>query len=316
MFVLLGGYCPFDGNPREIARDITEGAWSFDDQSFRKVPRDAKNLIEGLLMVDPAVRLTADQALDSSWVRRRELDRMTSMSVNNGAQTVAHKTIIDGTCAISKAVLPAAILDEKTAAPVPPEDTISACRLPGNDGANVPPRLKNLDASDHTEVTEFTESTSADFDSWHESSTSGTWAEITESRDAVVKNAEAASLRAPIIAEAIQEESKSDVEDNDDAEDTLPAKIEDSSVAEAGVDQESADVRMVRAFFLWGKYGQPNKTRYRERLLENPHILVKADDVELLPWNFNETVLNATKVVRVVQRLHEDGIKIDKNDVV
>jgi serine/threonine protein kinase len=68
-FTLLAGYPPFDvdmNDPKnsKLFRDILKGNY----EAPKRVSEDAIDLINGLLCVDPAKRLTVDQALAHRWV--------------------------------------------------------------------------------------------------------------------------------------------------------------------------------------------------------------------------------------------------------
>ena len=69
IFILLGGYPPFDGqNDEEILEKVKKSNYSFKNQVWNNISKEAKELIQGLLA--PSVsRLTAHDALASSWIR-------------------------------------------------------------------------------------------------------------------------------------------------------------------------------------------------------------------------------------------------------
>jgi len=69
LFVLLSGNAPFFGASSRAK--ILEGSFAFGDEVWAEVSADAKELIRGLLVVDPAKRLTAAQVLEHSWLRPR-----------------------------------------------------------------------------------------------------------------------------------------------------------------------------------------------------------------------------------------------------
>ena len=72
-FVLLVGYSPFEHENREmVCQQIKAGAWSFYEPDWRKISREAQDLIEGLLQVDPVERLSASEALQSKWFQQSE----------------------------------------------------------------------------------------------------------------------------------------------------------------------------------------------------------------------------------------------------
>jgi serine/threonine protein kinase len=65
-FLLLRGSLPFDGKTTEEIREkITHGRYQLDGhQVWNEVSQECKDLIRGLLTVDPSQRLTCQQALD------------------------------------------------------------------------------------------------------------------------------------------------------------------------------------------------------------------------------------------------------------
>lgn len=69
LYILLGGYPPFiESNQRDLFRKIRKGEYEFHEEYWGTVSLEAKNLISSLLTVDPIKRLTADQALENSWI--------------------------------------------------------------------------------------------------------------------------------------------------------------------------------------------------------------------------------------------------------
>lgn len=67
-FCLLSGQLPFVGNrPLELYRSIISGKFSFDDECWESVSKEAKDLIKKLLITDPKKRLTATKALQHPW---------------------------------------------------------------------------------------------------------------------------------------------------------------------------------------------------------------------------------------------------------
>lgn len=70
MYILLGGYAPFSSDKAgSLKRLIMRGVYEFHADYWSNVSEDAKDLISSLLKVDPALRLTAQQALNHSWMR-------------------------------------------------------------------------------------------------------------------------------------------------------------------------------------------------------------------------------------------------------
>jgi serine/threonine protein kinase len=60
---------PFqDSNQKKLFQKIKHGKYQFHPKYWDNVSAAAKDLISNLLQLDPAERLTADDALDHPWV--------------------------------------------------------------------------------------------------------------------------------------------------------------------------------------------------------------------------------------------------------
>jgi len=71
IYVLLSGELPFSGiNKYQLYKNALEGKVEFKGSSWNNISQDAKNLILGLLDKDPNTRLTAKQAISSSWFKK------------------------------------------------------------------------------------------------------------------------------------------------------------------------------------------------------------------------------------------------------
>mmetsp|Transcript_22289 Transcript_22289/g.38253 ORF Transcript_22289/g.38253 Transcript_22289/m.38253 type:complete len:233 (-) Transcript_22289:361-1059(-) len=69
VYILLGGYPPFiEQNQRELFRKIRKGNYEFHEEYWGSVSADAKDLISCLLTVQPAKRLSAEEALKHKWM--------------------------------------------------------------------------------------------------------------------------------------------------------------------------------------------------------------------------------------------------------
>lgn len=69
MYILLGGYPPFiDKVQRNLFKKIRKGEYKFHAEYWNNVSEDAKNLIRGLLVVNPKKRLSAEEALQTKWM--------------------------------------------------------------------------------------------------------------------------------------------------------------------------------------------------------------------------------------------------------
>ena len=72
LFVLLGGYHPFDpmGDASDaiLASRIKQGKWQFHDEAWAKISPEAKDVVRHLLAVKPDDRWDVDDVLSSPWV--------------------------------------------------------------------------------------------------------------------------------------------------------------------------------------------------------------------------------------------------------
>jgi serine/threonine protein kinase len=67
-YILLGGYAPFEGPPDELAQFIIRGDYEFHDKYWSEISEPAKDMISGMLQVDPELRLTAEDSLHCEWM--------------------------------------------------------------------------------------------------------------------------------------------------------------------------------------------------------------------------------------------------------
>ena len=75
LYFMLGGTPPFTGKSQpEICANIIRGQYSFPSPTWDSVSLLAKDLIASLLLIDPASRLTAQQALNHPWVNGQVSD--------------------------------------------------------------------------------------------------------------------------------------------------------------------------------------------------------------------------------------------------
>jgi serine/threonine protein kinase len=68
VYILLGGYAPFEGPVDLLAQAIISGEYEFHEKYWDEISTDAKDMISNLLQVNPEKRLTADDALQSPWM--------------------------------------------------------------------------------------------------------------------------------------------------------------------------------------------------------------------------------------------------------
>ncbi|KAM9337146.1 serine/threonine-protein kinase H1-like [Symphorus nematophorus] len=68
-YIVLSGSMPFEDDSRtRLYRSIVRGKYSFHGEPWPSVSNPAKDFIQHLLALDPAARLTADQAIHHPWV--------------------------------------------------------------------------------------------------------------------------------------------------------------------------------------------------------------------------------------------------------
>jgi len=69
-FVLLCGYPPFWGDSDSaVLQKVRKAKFSFDDDDWKYISEDAKNLIRELLKLDVKERYTAEKTLDHPWIK-------------------------------------------------------------------------------------------------------------------------------------------------------------------------------------------------------------------------------------------------------
>jgi len=68
IYILLGGYAPFEGPVQELARAICKADYCFHDKYWSDISDSAKEMIDHLLQINPVVRLSAENALQCKWM--------------------------------------------------------------------------------------------------------------------------------------------------------------------------------------------------------------------------------------------------------
>jgi len=70
-FMLLSGEMPFSGkNEEQVIRKLTSGSYTMKESLWHNVSSEAKDFVSKLIVVKPAGRLTAEQALGHAWVKQ------------------------------------------------------------------------------------------------------------------------------------------------------------------------------------------------------------------------------------------------------
>lgn len=68
MYILLSGYLPFGGNgAAEVFEKVQAGEYNFSQKEWKKVSKEAMDLISKMLQVDTKKRYTAEQCLKHEW---------------------------------------------------------------------------------------------------------------------------------------------------------------------------------------------------------------------------------------------------------
>lgn len=81
-FMLLGGYPPFeDENEAKLMGKMRRGEFAFDEEYWKDISEEAKELIRGLMTVDPEKRITVEQLLAHPWVS--DLPVLSTNNVSN-----------------------------------------------------------------------------------------------------------------------------------------------------------------------------------------------------------------------------------------
>ena len=84
LFTLLGGYPPFYEKTTHLTfQQIVQGIYTFHPEEWDGISRDAKKLIGALLTVDYKKRITAEQALEHSWMTGRSNDDLKQRSLKS-----------------------------------------------------------------------------------------------------------------------------------------------------------------------------------------------------------------------------------------
>ena len=68
IYIVLGGYRPFQGTPDEVMEQIRYGNYEFHPKYWNHVSLDAKDLVRQMLTVDTENRISATHALQHAWI--------------------------------------------------------------------------------------------------------------------------------------------------------------------------------------------------------------------------------------------------------
>jgi serine/threonine protein kinase len=88
IYILLGGYAPFEAPIAELPEVICDGFFEFHPLYWIEISTAPKHLISSLLVVEPDRRATPDEALDSLWLKRRDKESVMKCAERmNGSST-------------------------------------------------------------------------------------------------------------------------------------------------------------------------------------------------------------------------------------
>lgn len=75
MYILLGGYAPFDDvDEQRLYAKIVAAKYEFQEEYWGAVSQEAKNFVTGLLTLNPRERLTAERALQHPWLNAADAE--------------------------------------------------------------------------------------------------------------------------------------------------------------------------------------------------------------------------------------------------
>ncbi len=72
LYILLSGKPPFGGeNDKEILDNVRTGIFSMSGNEWTSVSSEAKNLVKQMLTFDPIQRISAEEALNHLWIKKK-----------------------------------------------------------------------------------------------------------------------------------------------------------------------------------------------------------------------------------------------------
>ncbi len=82
LYILIGGYRPFNGTETEIIKQIRYGEYTFHDHYWLHVSKEVKDLICQMMALDPSKRISASEALRSDWMMLDDSNLQIDLSSN------------------------------------------------------------------------------------------------------------------------------------------------------------------------------------------------------------------------------------------
>lgn len=89
LYILLSGRPPFDGNDdKEIVNSVRIGTYSLSGREWKHVSGDAKDLIKKMLTYEVSHRISADQALNHPWIKKKVNEPADPKAIVNALQNL------------------------------------------------------------------------------------------------------------------------------------------------------------------------------------------------------------------------------------
>lgn len=95
IYLCLGGYLPFDGDPHELPNIIVDGYYEFHDKYWADISDPPKLMIESLLQVNPERRATIETILDTGWLRRPKPEKALSFRSSSSRSINLGEDLLD-----------------------------------------------------------------------------------------------------------------------------------------------------------------------------------------------------------------------------
>jgi len=85
-YILLGGYPPFvEQDQQKLFKKIRKGDYTFHEEYWSDISKEAKSLISSMLTVDPKQRISAEKALKNKWITKSD-DALTKKDLGKNLQ--------------------------------------------------------------------------------------------------------------------------------------------------------------------------------------------------------------------------------------
>jgi calcium-dependent protein kinase len=76
LYILLVGYPPFSGvNTTDLLNNVAKGDYSLKSKEWKKVSKEAKDLVRLMLEINPSNRISAEESLNHPWIKNAESNK-------------------------------------------------------------------------------------------------------------------------------------------------------------------------------------------------------------------------------------------------